>query len=318
MAAFSNHNRAITGCVFLLLLVSFFQADLGQVSAQSKLDFLGLSHQADKKASTEISESKQNAIRKNTTPAGIIPYNSFAGKKVQVVSAAVQSGLSGKNSSNSQPLSRFQNSNSLSRLSENPKKQVVGPLRKIEKLDEIKTIRSPRNQAKKPIKLISVDYQELPFQDVINDIRSRLGINILVFWPALEQTGINRDIPVTLKLNNISPGKVLAAVLDYVAGGTGQTLAMEIDQGVLEINLKENLGRKMELKTYYVGDLLHQPSQGYSMTGGYGGGMGSIGGMGGMTGSSGLGGFGNQGSINGQNRRSSSRVSSQRNRSNRY
>ena len=316
MAALSNHNRAITGCAFLLLLVSFFQADLGQVSAQSKLDFLGLSHQVDKKSSTEIPVSRQN-LNRNTTPVGFKTSSTLAGKKVQVVSAAVQSGLTGKNSSNSQALNRFQNRESLNRLSEKLNKQVVGPLRENKKIDAIKTTRLPRNQAKKSIKLMSVDYQEIPFQNVIDDLRSRLGINILVYWPALVQTGIERDVPVTLKLNNISASRVLAAVLDYVSSESGQSLAMEVDQGVLEINLKENLGRKMEVKTYYVGDLLHQPSQGYSMTGGYGGGMGSMGGMGGRAGSGGSGGFGNQGSLGGQNRQSSSRGSSQRNRSNR-
>jgi len=129
-----------------------------------------------------------------------------------------------------------------------------------------------------------------------------------------------------LKLSNISAGKVLAAVLDYVAGGTGQTLAMVVDRGVLEINLKGNLGRKLEVRTYYVGDLLHQPSQGYSMTGGYGGGMGGMGSTGGMgimgqmgsqSGFGGSRGFGNQGALGGQNRQSSSRVSSQRTRNNR-
>ncbi|MCK5128033.1 MAG: hypothetical protein KAR42_17385 [candidate division Zixibacteria bacterium] len=320
MAVLLIQAKSITCWAFLLLLLSFFQADLAEVSAQSKLDFLGQSPQATEKSKPEYTPvSSRNLRRKSTTTAGIKPSTVTVGSKVQVISSAVQSGPAGKNSSYSSTRNRPENPNLLNRKSSDSPTASPSSMKSI--INPTKTTRSPGNLPKKPIGLMSVDYRDMPFQDVINDIRSRLGINILVYWPALEQMGIERDIPVTMKLSNITPGKILTAVLDYVAGGTGQTLGMEVDRGVLEINLKENLGQRLEVKTYYVGDLLHQPSPGYSMSMYSGGmsGMGSTGGMGTMgqmgfqSGFGGSRGFGTQGSRGGQNRRGFS----QRTRSNR-
>ncbi len=57
--------------------------------------------------------------------------------------------------------------------------------------------------------MMSVDYQETPFAEVVRNLRERLSINILVYWPSLREAGIRVDDPVTLVLNNVSAEKVI-------------------------------------------------------------------------------------------------------------
>jgi len=110
-------------------------------------------------------------------------------------------------------------------------------------------------------KLISVDYNETSLADVIRDLRDRLAINILVYWPSLRAAGFWQSEPITLKLDNVSAGSVVEAVLRYVSGDKTVELDYKIDRGVLEINRADQLVRRRTVKVYYVGDLLGRPSR---------------------------------------------------------
>ena len=149
-------------------------------------------------------------------------------------------------------------------------------------------------------KRMSVDFQEVAFRDVIRDLRSQLGINMVVYWPSLQQSGIDEDSIITLRLDNVPAEKVIDAVLAYASSGAVEKLAWNVDKGVLEIDVEGQLKEPYVVRDYYVADLVAQQS---AMMGGMGGmGMGRMGGMGGMggmgmgrMGGMGMGGYGGGG-----------------------
>ena len=107
-------------------------------------------------------------------------------------------------------------------------------------------------------KLIDIDYNETPFEDIVGDLRDRLGVNILVYWPALARTNILPSDPVTVKLQGVPAETAIAAVVRYLSlsGSHSTSLDYQIDRGVLEIGPADVLVRRQVLKVYYIADLL--------------------------------------------------------------
>ena len=75
---------------------------------------------------------------------------------------------------------------------------------------------------------ISISYQDTPFDEVINDLRRSLSINIFVNWPALETVGIDRDEPVNIHLNRVSAQRALQLILNYISAGKERTANTEL------------------------------------------------------------------------------------------
>jgi hypothetical protein len=119
-------------------------------------------------------------------------------------------------------------------------------------------------------KLISVDYVDTPFEEVIRDLREQLSINMQVYWPSLKSAGIGSNESITLKLDNVTAGSVIEGIVRYLSSGLTTTVGYQVDRGVVEIGLEDELVRRQVLKVYYVADLLHRRSTAGQF--GYGGG----------------------------------------------
>ena len=82
----------------------------------------------------------------------------------------------------------------------------------------------------------------------IDFLRDVTKANIFVNWKALEAAGIDKNAPVTLRLNNVSFAKVLDLVLNSV-GGADRNLGYTVDQGVISIRWRRDIrlnGRLMK------------------------------------------------------------------------
>ena len=113
----------------------------------------------------------------------------------------------------------------------------------------------------------------MPFGQVMDDLRSQLTINMIVYWPQIELDQIDRDTPVTLELENVSAYTVLNAILNYVSSGSLGKLDFVVNQGVMEIGLKGQLTERRVVRVYYIADLMQERSDYFNsiMGGGYGG-----------------------------------------------
>lgn len=138
-----------------------------------------------------------------------------------------------------------------------------------------------------------VDYQEVAFRDVMRELGNQMGINMIVYWPSLRQSGIDDEDPITLKLDNVPAEKVIDAVLAYASSGAAEKLDWNVDKGVLEVDVKGKLKEPYVVRDYYVADLVSRQSSMMGMGGMGGMGMGGMGRMGGM--GMGMGGYGGGG-----------------------
>jgi general secretion pathway protein D len=99
-----------------------------------------------------------------------------------------------------------------------------------------------------------VSFQEQPFESLVDWMGEISQINMSVDWEDLENNGIERDKPVTLKLANLPFRTVLTEILTQVGGEV--RLAFDIADGLLKIATKEKLDRDKEIRVYDINDLL--------------------------------------------------------------
>ena len=99
-----------------------------------------------------------------------------------------------------------------------------------------------------------VDFEEQPFDQVIDTLTDLNDLNIAVDWEDLERSGIDRDKPVSLKLKNVTLRTVLNEVLSQIGGDVPVRFA--IGQGLVRIATKEKLDRDKYTLVYDIRDLI--------------------------------------------------------------
>lgn len=132
-----------------------------------------------------------------------------------------------------------------------------------------------------------VEYQEVPFESVVEALGNFTKANIIVRWQKLEDASVPRDKPISMKVKNLPLSYVLWLVMNE-AGGSDVQLAYRASGNNIIISTQEDLGQEMITKVYDVTDLLvviqrfdnaprFDPSQALqgAQSGGAGGGGGS-------------------------------------------
>jgi general secretion pathway protein D len=101
----------------------------------------------------------------------------------------------------------------------------------------------------------SVDFSDVPFEDVLDFIREVTTANIYPEWNALQLAGIDRTKTVNVRLSDVSAEKLLEIVLDDVGAGLTE-LTYIIDRGVVQISTREALAGKTRIEVYDIRDLI--------------------------------------------------------------
>jgi len=97
--------------------------------------------------------------------------------------------------------------------------------------------------------MMSVEYQEVEFSQVLADLRNNYGLNINVLWGSLETTaGIIQDDTVTLMLKQVPLRKALDSILAYVSSGKSAPAKYMIDQSVITIAAEEDLRGRFQVQ----------------------------------------------------------------------
>ncbi len=94
----------------------------------------------------------------------------------------------------------------------------------------------------------------VPFTDAIDFLRDVSGANITVNWKALEEVGINKDVPINVRLRSVSLRKALQLVISEAGGG--DKLTYDLDQNVIEVTTRELADARMFTKVYPIQDLI--------------------------------------------------------------
>jgi hypothetical protein len=118
---------------------------------------------------------------------------------------------------------------------------------------------APRDEASISLdrRIPQVRFEAVALTDAIDFLRDVGRLNLRVNWTALEAAGIDRTSPVTFYLRNITVRKALDAVLREA--GSGQKLAFEVEEGVIEVTTQEEADRILTTEVYDIRDLLFVP-----------------------------------------------------------
>ncbi len=129
-------------------------------------------------------------------------------------------------------------------------------------------------------------FEEQPFDQVMEFLGELTQVNISVDWTDIEDSGIERDAPVSLELSGLLFRVVLEEVLTQVGGDVRLAYAFKDD--LLRVATKDKLDRDKLVNIYDIRDLLvrvprasrqnaFDVTQGMGETGGQGGGGGGQG-----------------------------------------
>ncbi|HPF40858.1 MAG TPA: VIT domain-containing protein [Phycisphaerae bacterium] len=101
----------------------------------------------------------------------------------------------------------------------------------------------------------NVRFDEATLEDVVDELRTQTGLNIVPDWSALEAVAIEKDAVVSLDLSNVTYGKALDLILDEVSGGEVD-LGVEVDEGIVRISTKDDIENRTLVHVYNVQDLI--------------------------------------------------------------
>lgn len=100
-----------------------------------------------------------------------------------------------------------------------------------------------------------VTFEEAPFDQVMQWVEQTMQINVSVRWQILEDAGVQRDKPISVRVRNVRFSQVLWMIMNE-AGGPDLKLAYRASGNLLILSTVEDLGKEMITRVYDVSDLL--------------------------------------------------------------
>jgi hypothetical protein len=105
-----------------------------------------------------------------------------------------------------------------------------------------------------------VQYDDTTLADVLDDLRSKSGTNIVANWQSLANLGIDKTTTVSLNLRNISAGRVLKIILQNLSRPYAR-ISYIIQDDVVFIASAEDLDMILELGVYEIADILMETKE---------------------------------------------------------
>lgn len=99
-----------------------------------------------------------------------------------------------------------------------------------------------------------INFQAAPLGDVLDSVRNRTGLNLIVNWNALATLGIDKTTPITLQVRRITTRKELDLILQTAS--PSHQLAFYVEDGIVHVTTQELADSKMVTRVYPIGDLL--------------------------------------------------------------
>ncbi len=103
----------------------------------------------------------------------------------------------------------------------------------------------------------NADFKEMPFEDFVEWLERTTQATVVVRWKLLEDVGVRREQPITLRLKNVPLRKLIELVLDQLQrDDPAVRLAAKADDNTLILSTVRDLFRELVTRTYDVQDLL--------------------------------------------------------------
>ena len=98
-------------------------------------------------------------------------------------------------------------------------------------------------------------FQDVPLEQVMEWLADYVDTNVWVRWQVLEQSGVERDKPISIRVRDLPLRQVLWIILTE-AGGPEVKLAYATMENLLIISTWSNLNEELITKVYEVPDLV--------------------------------------------------------------
>jgi hypothetical protein len=103
---------------------------------------------------------------------------------------------------------------------------------------------------------IAADFVETPLADVIEFLSDLTAVEFYVNWKKLEEDGIARDAPISIRLKKVR----LDMLLDLALAQAGESAAYVLRDGIVVVSSAANLENATEIRVYNCRDLLKHAS----------------------------------------------------------
>lgn len=100
-----------------------------------------------------------------------------------------------------------------------------------------------------------ITFTDVPLEQVMEWVTEQFEINVAIRWQALEEVGVERDKPISLRARNLRLSQILWLIMNE-AGGPDVKLAYRLSDGLFLLSTHENLSRDMIVRVYDLNDLL--------------------------------------------------------------
>lgn len=107
------------------------------------------------------------------------------------------------------------------------------------------------------MELPDISFEGQPFDQVMDWVASVTGLNVQVRWQTLENAGVERDKPISIRVKKMPVRTILWMVINE-AGGPDLKLAYRASGNLLIVSTADELGKEMLIRVYDVADLLVQ------------------------------------------------------------
>ncbi|MBL4701256.1 MAG: hypothetical protein JKX85_08350, partial [Phycisphaeraceae bacterium] len=124
--------------------------------------------------------------------------------------------------------------------------------KRLQKKSQTMTLDHPSIKIRQTIN--HVDLDRISLQDAISWWKQAVGVALLIDWNALEQVGVDPNVPITLKLNHAPASVVLDLILE-MASRDSKIYHYET-KWYVQILTREQMLKKTEVRMYDLRDLL--------------------------------------------------------------
>jgi hypothetical protein len=112
-------------------------------------------------------------------------------------------------------------------------------------------------QSRLATRIGDIDWDGVPFNKAVEELRQKSGANVVVAWRALEAAGIDKAAEVSLRLKNVTLRQALDHALSDIGGGQVR-LEFAIQDGAILVSTEEEISRYVKTAVYDVHDLIQE------------------------------------------------------------
>ncbi|MFH1748439.1 MAG: hypothetical protein ABIG44_15505 [Planctomycetota bacterium] len=105
-------------------------------------------------------------------------------------------------------------------------------------------------------RVAEVNFDQVPLEQALEWVEQYTGALVYARWAVLEEAGIARDTPVTVKTKNRKLSRILWVIMNEAVAATGASMAYEASAELFVFSTRDDLESEMVVRIYDVKDII--------------------------------------------------------------